>query len=436
VSARSVALARQDLEAAQLGKLRGLVERCEANPFYAARLEAAGLRGASLGSLVDLRRLEPVDKHDLIEDQEASPPFGTRLGIEASEIREVHLTSGTSGLGQEALALSAGDLDISAATWAPAFAAAGLGPGDLFATFYPVTFFAYGRSVVSGGRAAGVPTISLVGVDRSVALDVLLRLRPRAIGARPALFVLLAEELAARSMTPAGAFPELRSLVASGLSAPQAVELEEAWGAVAHEVYGLSQAMGVVASTGAEGAAPGGIAGVMRCNEGLFLVEAVDPDTLEPVDEGEAELLLTCLDRVASPIIRFRTRDRVEIVPPGSCADASPFVGLRVGRISRWDDMLKIRGNNVWPSQLDEALLGDPGVLDYLATVLRDARQVEQMEIAVRPDVAAGGGTPAHAEALVAKVKRHTNVRPSIRFDPALPEPALKPKRLLDRRAS
>jgi phenylacetate-CoA ligase len=436
MSATRLAEARQALEALQLEKLRRLVARCETNPFYAGRLEAAGLWGDSLGSLDELRRLEPIDKQQLLADQEATPPFGSRLGIEPDQIREVHLTSGTSGLGQEAMALCAEDLEVSGATWAPVFDAAGLGPGDLFATFYPVTFLAYGRSVVNGGRSAGVPTISLVGVDRPVALDVLRRLRPRAIGARPALFVLLAEELAARSMTTVEAFPGLRSLIASGLSTSQAIELEERWGVVAHEVYGLSQAMGVVASTGSEGAVPDGSAGVMRCNEGLFLVEAVDPDSLEPVEEGEAELLLTCLDRVASPIIRFRTRDRVEIVPPGSYADGAAKQGLRVGRISRWDDMLKIRGNNVWPSQLDEALLGDPGVLDYLATVVRDERQVEQIEIVVRPDLPAGGGTPAHAAALVTKVKRHTNVRPSISFDPALPEPALKPMRLLDGRSS
>lgn len=414
----------------QLDKLRTLLHRAEANPFYAPRLREAGLAAAGLHDVADLRRLAPIDKTDLLVDQETSPPYGSRLGVPAADIREIHLTSGTSGLGQEAMALTGADVAASGRTWAPVFASAGLGPGDLFATFYPATLFAYGRSVLSGSRETGVPVVSMSGVDRDVALNLLRRLQPRALGARPALFTLLAETLAAERVTPAGAFPALSSIVASGLSPEQAVVLEAEWGATVHEVYGMSQAAGIIASTGPEGAAPGGVAGVMWCNRQAFLVEAVDPSTLEPVDEGEAELLLTCLERHASPIIRFRTRDRVEVVrdptDPG-------HLGLRVGSIGRWDDMIKLRGNNVWPGQLDHALLGAPGVLDYLAEVTLDDRGVEQLHVRVRRDPRSADA-PDMLDDLARRVKAATNVRPSVRFDPDLPEPDLKPKRLLDRR--
>jgi phenylacetate-CoA ligase len=196
----------------------------------------------------------------------------------------------------------------------------------------------------------------------------------------------------------------------------------------------MSQAAGIIAGTGPEGAAPEGAPGVMRCNESQFIVEAVHPETLEPVEEGEAELLLTCLDRVASPIIRFRTHDRVDVVAPGSYGHDTPLLGLRVGSIGRWDDMVKLRGNNVWPGQLDEALLGDPMVLDYRAEVVIDARGVEQLLVVVRADAAAGGGVDAHAATLARRVKACTNVRPSVSFDSSLPVPELKPKRLVDRR--
>jgi len=421
------------LRAYQTGKLRALVARAATNPFYGPRLARAGLGADAITSIDDLRRLEPIDKRDILEDQEREPPFGARRGVPADEIREIHLTSGTSGLGQEAMALNDDDVEASGATWSPIFAAAGLGPGDLFATFYPATLFAYGRSVLNGGRVAGVPVISMAGLDRSVALELLRRIQPRALGARPALFGLLAEELAAHGESPADAFPALRSLIASGLSAAQAVALEQRWGVVAHEVYGMSQAAGIIAATGPEGAAPGGEPGVMRCNERLFIVEAVHPETLEPVVEGEAELLLTCLERTASPILRFRTRDRVIVRAPGSYGDDElPQLGLEVGSIGRWDDMVKLRGNNVWPGQLDAALLGDPGVLDYHADIVVDGRGVEQLVIVVRPD--ADGGGEEHAAVLVRRVKAHTNLRPSITFDPMLAAPELKPRRLVDRR--
>ena len=87
------------------------------------------------------------------------------------------------------------------------------------------------------------------------------------------------------------------------------------------------------------------------------------------MEEGEAELLLTCLDRIASPVIRFRTRDRVRIVPAGSYGERRPLRGIRCGAVDRFDDMLKIRGNNVWPAQLNGALLGHGAVADYRADV-------------------------------------------------------------------
>ena len=212
-----------------------------------------------------------------------------------------------------------------------------------------------------------------------------------------------------------------------------AAATEAEWGVTVHEVYGSSQAGGLIASTGPEGAAPGGAAGVMRLMEPFFLVETVDPESLEPVEEGEAELLLTCLDRVASPVIRFRTRDRVHVVPAGSYGESRPVRGLRCGAVDRFDDMLKIRGNNVWPAQLDEALLGHPSVADYRADVILDNRAVDVLAVRVRP-VGGGAADPALEAELQRRVKLATNVTPTIEWDPDLPAPDLKPRRLADRR--
>lgn len=281
----------------------------------------------------------------------------------------------------------------------------------------------------------GVPVIPLAGVDRSVALSMMRRLQPAGIGARPALFRLIAEDLAADGLRPRDVLPGMKGLLCSGISPATALQEEEDWGATVHELYGSSQAAGIAAVTGRRGAVPDGLPGVMRCLEHHYLVEAVDPDSLEPVEEGEAELLLTCLDRVASPFIRYRTRDRVEVVPPGSYESDLALLGIRVGTVGRWDDMLKIRGNNVWPSQLDEALLGHPAVMDYRAEVVLDHRGVDVMTVTVRTSAEFAARKQLVVD-LRSRVKVATNVSPTVGFDPAMPPPALKPQRLIDRRTS
>ncbi|HYH50266.1 MAG TPA: hypothetical protein VEG38_12040 [Acidimicrobiia bacterium] len=424
---------RSELEALQLTKARRLLERLAANPFYGPRLQRAGVTGDRLADMQCWRDIPLADKADFVADQEAHPPYGSRLGIDEGEIRQLHLTSGTSGFGQETFALTDADLDVSGAGWAWCFDSLGLGAGELFVTFYPITFLAYGRSVLEGSRVSGVPVFSMAGVDRSLAAALLRRLQPRSIGARPALFGLLAEELSRDGTVPRDAFPDLRTVICSGVAPTAATTIEEQWGVTVHEVYGSSQAGGLVAATGSEGAAPDGRAGVMRLLEHLFYVETLDPATLEPVEEGEAELVLTCLDRVASPVLRFRTRDRVHVVPAGSFGDTRPVRGLRCGAIDRFDDMLKIRGNNVWPTQLDEALLGHPAVADYRADVTLDGRGVDLLAIRVR--TAAGiGDHAALAAELTHRVKLATNVTPTVEWAPDLPPPELKPRRLADRR--
>lgn len=422
---------RAELRALQLDKARALLARLEANPFYGPGLARSGVTAERLFDLAQWRDLPLADKASFLADQAADPPLGRRVGVARSEVREIHLTSGTSGLGQEAAALTAGDVAATARTWRPLVDWFGLAPGDVFATFYPVTVFTYGRSLLAGASAAGLPVLPVAALDRAVALTMMRRLQPAALGARPALFRLLEEALAAEGTTPRAVFPGLRALVCSGVAPEEAARDAEVWGATVHEVYGSSQAGGLVAATGPGGAAPGGDAGVMRCLEELFLLETVDPVTLEPVEEGEAELILTCLDRVASPVVRFRTGDRVDVVPPGASGDAAR-IGLRAGSVGRWDDMAKIRGNNVWPGQLDAALLGHPLVRDYRACVTRDGRGVDQLRITVRPD----GPPPWDGldEDLRRRVKQTTNVRPSVEFDPDLPEPGLKPQRLVDQR--
>lgn len=414
----------------RLLKARRLLERIGTNPFYAPLVEASGLGPDVLKSLAQWRRLPMVDKAAMIADEEAHPPYGSRLGVDRTLVRQTHLTSGTSGFGQEAFGLTAADVDVSGSTWGLPFRSMRLLPGDHLVTFYPVTFLAYGRSILEAGRVHGVQVTSLAGVDRSLAVALMRRMQPAAIGTRPGLLSLLERDLEAEGLTPAEALPGLKGIVASGLSPLARVpELESRWGATVHEVYGSSQAAGIIAATGTEGAAPGGKPGVMHVVDAHFLVEFLHPETLEPVDEGEAEVVLTCLDRIASPIVRFRTQDKVDVVA-GDGPGRPP--GIRAGSIERFDDMCKIRGNNVWPGQLDESVLSHPSVVDYRGEVVLDDRTLDVLRLQVLPSVA--GLDDATVAELKRRVKVATNVTPTIEVASQLPDPGLKPRRLVDLR--
>ncbi|MCW2499654.1 MAG: coenzyme synthetase [Frankiales bacterium] len=424
---------RAVVEQTQLAKARRLLERVRTNPFYGPRYAGTGLAPDDPDLLALWRSLPLVDKADVLADQRAHPPYGTRLGVGVQDVREIHLTSGTSGFGQEAFALTEEDLAVSGSTWGRPLAALGLRPGELFATMYPITFLCYGRSLLQGAAQAGTPVVSLAGADTQLAVSLMEGLQPVGIGARPAFLKLAEESLAARDLLPRDAFPKLRGVVCSGLTATAVAATEQLWDARVHEVYGASQAGGIIAATGPEGAVLDGAAALMYGIEEHFLLEVVDPQTLEPVREGEGEVVLTCLDRLASPIVRYRTRDRVTVVAPGTEDNASPYQAIRVGSIGRYDDMLKIRGNNVWPQQLEEALLGHPAIADFQAEVTLDGRGVDVLAVQVRR--CDGGAAPdALWDEVRRRVKRATNVTPKVQDRPDLPPPDVKPRRLLDRR--
>jgi phenylacetate-CoA ligase len=426
---------RAELERSRLAKARRLLSAALGNPFYGPRYAPAGLVPHRLESLEQWRLLPLVEKADLLADQQAFPPFGRRLGVPPGDVRQVHLTSGTSGFGQEAFALAEPDLAVSGGTWQWPLAALGLRPGDPFATMYPLTFLTYGRTLLEGGRLAGVPVVSMAGSDTALAVTLMERLQPAAIGARPAFLTLVEEHLAERGVLPRDVLRNTKGLLGSGLAPSAVPAMEERWNSTLHEVYGSSQAGGIIATTAGAGAAPDGAPGIMYCLEDHFLVEMVDPLTLEPVTAGEAEVVLTCLDRTASPVIRYRTRDRVTVVPPGVDDNRSPYLGIRVGTIGRYDDMLKIRGNNVWPQQLDEALLDHSGISDFRAEVTLDPRGVDVVTVHIRRAAGARAGDELWSE-VRRRVKRATNVTPRVADAPDLPPAALKPRRLIDLRTS
>jgi phenylacetate-CoA ligase len=168
-------------------------------------------------------------------------------------------------------------------------------------------------------------------------------------------------------------FPDFRSYVLAGESYPieWAERMQDFWGIKLHETYGSTQTGGTcTAGTCRHGAIPGSQRGRMHLFEWSVFYEVLDPATGEPVGPGEeGELYVTTLDREASATLRFASGDRVRWLPWNECSCGLPFDSIEAGTVGRLDDMLKIKGMNVWPSAVDEIMFSHAEIVDYRATV-------------------------------------------------------------------
>jgi len=438
-------LDRAELEALKLRRLNRFLERVWAtNPFYRERWRAAGLAPGGLDSLDRIRDFPVIDKADLLADQEASPPYGTRLGVPPEHVYEITLSSGTSGNTQEVHPHTPRDAQLRGILHSLAFWWAGAHPGDILAHHVGVSNSASHGSFHRGFRAIGsMPyLVGYAGFEKRIELmqsfgiDVMY-VMPSALNG-------LTQLCESRGVQPRDLFPKLRSMVMSGEAWPiDFVErMEEAWGAQIFEGYGASQTYGgFVMSNCERGAVDGRARGVLHWYEWAVLLEVLHPDTLEPVAAGEpGELVVTLFEKEASPLVRFRTRDKVVLVPWAECSCGRQLDGLEAGTISRWDDMLKIKGENVFPNQVDEIVFARPEIGEYQARVTIGGRGRDVAEIQV------GLSEPLSddaAAALLGSLRDELKKRVNVSFDlvpvpldslPAYTTPDIKPRRWTDER--
>jgi phenylacetate-CoA ligase len=335
----------------------------ERSPFYRRKLEDAGIRPEHVERLEDLAGLPFTTKEELRASQEESPPYGDYVCVDGIEIVRVHLSSGTTGK-PLVMPYTERDVATSAEVGARAFWAAGVRPDDTVLHCLSYSFYTGGISDHAALEATGAAMIP-VGLGQSARLLELWRdLRPTALFSTITYPVHLAETAAERGVDPRSL--GLAKLVVTGEPGGQIAatrtRLEELWGAVVGDTYGLSEVWGT-------------LAGECEDREGLHfsgqdatLVELIEPESGEPipVEEGaRGELVFTHLYREAAPLIRFRSRDIAEVLgvecPCGR-------TGFRFRVVGRSDDMFRVRGVNVFPSAVEE-LMREQGV-DRFAIVL------------------------------------------------------------------
>lgn len=420
---RLAALSRAELEALQLRKLRRQLSRVYgSSAFYRRRMDEAKIAPDALTSLDAFHERFPLlTKADCLADQTEHPPFGERLSIPREDVALVNMTGGTSGQGQEIYGRSQHDVHMQGYLHALPWFLAGLRPGDIAINCVP----AGGLTTGGWGPGEGLRIIGATAfhVGGTLSTDAKIDLMQR-IGAVHFIYAstnylhTLTEAMLRRGLEPKRAFPTLRTLfiAAEGYPLEWAERIEALWGCRLQEGYGSTQCAGFGASTCADGVfSPRGGRGLMHMFEWETLFEVVNPTTLEPVASGETgELVVTNLSIEGSPVIRFRTGDAARFIAHQDAASGRAWNAIECGTIGRFDDMLKIRGNNVWPSAIDAAVFSFCEVAEYAGRVYTSADGKTEIEVRLAfTDKATNLDGATHArliESIRTTIKERTNV--------------------------
>lgn len=359
------------LRALQLHRLRAIVQRaCRYVELFRQRMQERNLSPDDVRTLDDIRKLPFSVKSDLRDTY----PFGL-FASPLQDIVRVHASSGTTGK-PIVVAYTAADMQVWTHAMVRTFAACGLRRGDIIQNSYGYGLFTGGLGAHYGAEALGAMVIPTSGGNTERQLMVLKDFGSTAICCTPSYFLHLMEY--AQSLRV-----DLRELPlrvgvfgAEPWSDAMRRRIESETGIRAYDIYGLSEIIGP--GVGSECARQAGL----HLFEDHFYPEIIDPDTRETLPDGETgELVLTTLSKQAMPMIRYRTRDITRIVPePCPCGRTL----RRIQRITaRSDDMIIVRGVNVFPSQIETALLSVKGTLPHYQIVLTREHGLDEIEVQV-----------------------------------------------------
>ena len=402
-------LPREQLRALQTGRLLLQLQEMSANGFYAAKFAAAGLLRKDILTLDDLQKIPFTTKSDLVTDQAAAPPYGTLLSYSLARYTHLHQTSGTTG--RPLLWL---DTKESWATWLRCwgfvYRAAGVTEDDIIFCAYSFGPYVSHWAAIEGARGVGALTIAGGGLDSEQRLRLMLDRRCTVLLCTPTYALHLLEVARRESI-------DLRSSAIRvtihagepGASVPNVQRaIEDGWGAHCYDHAGATE-------VGAWGFGCDARTGAMHLNETDFFFEVIDPATLRPVGEGErGELVVTTLSRPGMPVLRYRTGDLVEMVTT-PCLCGRTLARIQGGVIGRADDMLIVRGANLYPSAIDNLVRSLPFILEYEVEI----RRVSGMDdLRFRIEVAGvSSGDPV--QSLVEAFRAQFNIRIGVERVPA-----------------
>jgi phenylacetate-CoA ligase len=413
-----------ELRALQLDRLRWTLRHAYGCvPFYRKKFDAAGVSPDDCRSLEDLASFPVTTKDDLRENY----PTGM-FAVPAVELRRIHASSGTTGQ-PTVVGYTQADLDTWAGLMARSIRAAGGRPGDMVHVAYGYGLFTGGLGAHYGAERLGCTVIPASGGMTGRQVRLIADLRPRVIMVTPTYMLTILDEFDRAGLSARESSLEIGIFGAEPWTEQMRAELEERAGLHAVDIYGLSEVMG-----------PGVSVECVETKDGLtiwedhFYPELIDPLTGAPAPAGErGEIVFTSLTKQAMPLIRYRTKDLTRLLP-GTARPAH----RRMERVTgRSDDMIVLRGVNVFPTQIEEVLLRVPGLAPHFQLVLTSRDHLD--ELTVQVEARAGLGEEqraAAAQTLATQVHDHVGVRVRVAVgDPeTIERSAGKMRRVVDQR--
>jgi phenylacetate-CoA ligase len=418
---------RAELEVAQLVRLRETLERVyERVPHYTRAFDESGVKPSDLLSLADLARFPFTTKADL----RANYPFGM-FAVPREHVNRVHASSGTTGK-PTVVGYTSEDLDTWAELMARSIRAAGGRPGDVVHVAYGYGLFTGGLGAHYGAERLGCTVVPVSGGMTERQAQLIVDFEPRIIMVTPSYFLAILDELDAQGVDPRATSLEIGIFGAEPWTDEMRHAVEARTNLRAVDIYGLSEVMGPGVSQEAGETQDG-----LHVWEDHFLPEIVDPLTLEPVADGdEGELVFTSLTKQAMPVIRYRTRDLTRLLP----GTAYPAFRRMQKVTGRTDDMMIVRGVNVFPTQIEEQILAVEGLAPHYTCVLTRPGNLDELTVKVESVVelnsGPGPGPAALESALAERIKNRIGVTARVEVLPphALERSTGKARRIEDRR--
>ncbi len=418
----------EQLRALQTERLLAQVQRLyDRVPFYRGRMDAEGVTPADVRTLADIRHLPFTSKYDMREVF----PFGL-LAVDRDEIVEVHMSSGTTGK-PVVDAYTRGDLALWGDVMGRTLDMGDVGASDVVQVAYGYGLFTGGFGAHYGGQTVGAIVLPVSSGNTHRQLQTLQDFGTTALACTPSYALYIAEYAGRNGVDPVELPLRVGFFGAEPWSLEMRCEIEKRLGIKAYDIYGLTEIIGP------------GVGSECACQDGLhifedhFYPEIVDPDTGEPLPDGErGELILTTLTREGTPVLRYRTRDITYLMPePCACGRTSRRIHRLMGRT---DDMLIIRGVNVFPQQVEQVLLRVQGVEPHYRIIVDREGSMDTLTVEVEMSETLFSDDLADVIALERAIERELHAETGIQARCVLVNPQTiersegKAKRVFDRR--
>lgn len=418
------------LEKLQLDRLRKLVAYLrERSSFYREKFAGVGISDGTIKNLSDLKKFPFTRKTDLRDNY----PFGL-FCVDLKEVREIHASSGTTG-NPTVVAYTKNDIGIWSEVMARCLAIAGATSEDIVQNAYGYGLFTGGLGVHYGALELGAAVVPMSSGGTKRQLKLMHDFKTTVLTCTPSYSLFMAEEAREMGIDPRKSPIRIGVLGAEPWSEGLRREIEAAWDMTALDIYGLSEVIGPgVAQECPEKKG-------LHIHSDVFLPEVIDPATGEDRPEGEdGELVITTLTKEANPLLRYRTGDIVSIASePCGCGRTLPRISKVKGRT---DDMLIIRGINVFPSQIEAVLLEVEGAQPHYQLVVERVKGLDTLEVQVEVDEHIFSDEIRRLQDLRRKIKKEIESVLALVVEVKLVEPKTiersmgKAKRVIDRRRS